>query len=80
MEITSMIMENHGKIMELCFWISVGTLIYDTFQKVNNKCTDQTAWIIMLVCTCVTWVALAKAGLRVGQFHLYVPPQLSIII
>ena len=23
MEITSLIMENHGKIMELCFWISV---------------------------------------------------------
>ena len=26
MEITLLIMENHGKIMELCFWISVGTL------------------------------------------------------
>ena len=27
MEITSLIMENHGKIMELCFCISVGTLL-----------------------------------------------------
>ena len=27
MEITLLIMENHGKIMELCFLISVGTLI-----------------------------------------------------
>ena len=27
MEITLFIMENHGKIMELCFWISVGTLV-----------------------------------------------------
>ena len=26
MEITLLIMENHGKIMELCFRISVGTL------------------------------------------------------
>ena len=26
MEITLLIMENHGKIMELCFLISVGTL------------------------------------------------------
>ena len=26
MEITSLIMENHGKIMELCFLISVGIL------------------------------------------------------
>ena len=26
MEITLLIMENHGKIMELSFWISVGTL------------------------------------------------------
>ena len=26
MKITLLIMENHGKIMELCFWISVGTL------------------------------------------------------
>ena len=25
-EITLLIMENHGKIIELCFWISVGTL------------------------------------------------------
>ena len=29
MEITLLIMENHGKIMELCFWISVGTLRVD---------------------------------------------------
>ena len=28
MEITLLIMENHGKIMELCFLISVGTLSY----------------------------------------------------
>ena len=27
MEITLLIMENHGKIIELCFRISVGTLI-----------------------------------------------------
>ena len=26
MEITLLIMKNHGKIMELCFWISAGTL------------------------------------------------------
>ena len=26
MEITALIMENHGKIMELCFLIPVGTL------------------------------------------------------
>ena len=30
MEITLLVMENHGKIMELCFWISVGILISDT--------------------------------------------------
>ena len=28
MEITLLIMEYHGKIMELCFGIFVGTLIY----------------------------------------------------
>ena len=28
MEITLLIMENPGKIMELCFWISVGILYY----------------------------------------------------
>ena len=27
MEITLLIMENHGKTMELCFWFSVGTLL-----------------------------------------------------
>ena len=26
MEITLLIMENHGEIMALCLWISVGTL------------------------------------------------------
>ena len=26
MKSTLLIVENHGKIMELCFWISVGTL------------------------------------------------------
>ena len=34
MEITLLIMENHGKIMELHFWISVGTLkIYAFINK-----------------------------------------------
>ena len=28
MEITSLIMENHGKIMELCFSFSVGTQVH----------------------------------------------------
>ena len=33
MEITSLIMENHGKIMELCFLISVGTLVNAPLSK-----------------------------------------------
>ena len=32
-EITLLIMENHGKIMELCFLISVGTLDIDAPYK-----------------------------------------------
>ena len=46
MEITSFIMENHRKIMEMCFLISVGTLQY----IVNNEgasccCLQGRLWI-----------------------------------
>ena len=37
MEITLMIMEFHGKIMELCFWISVGTL-YTYYLCLPSSC------------------------------------------
>ena len=36
---------------------------YDTFQKANNKGTDQTAWMPSLVCPCVIPKPL-KTGLH----------------
>ena len=39
MEITLFIMENHGKIIELFSWISVGTL-YDLLAQIQNNYTQ----------------------------------------
>ena len=36
MEIILLIMENHGKIMEFCFWISVGTLV-EVKESIKNR-------------------------------------------
>ena len=36
MEITLLIVENHGKIMELCFLISVGTLFFKVVYLCNT--------------------------------------------
>ena len=40
-------MENHGKIMELCFWISVGTLLnlLNAFAKINKNLWSVTVFI-----------------------------------
>ena len=46
MEITFLIMENHGKIMELCFLISLGTLCCDG-HLLCKACIEKVAKLIL---------------------------------